>query len=292
MRLLCVDNGYGDTKVKTSDRLYKFNSKVQQAINNEGTVIQFNGVNYQIGLGQDDICMDKSNSIVHQLCLLKAIAENTEDKEEINLMLDLPLTHYYNVEYRNEFKESVLTNKTFKYNGKIRSINIVQIEACPQGLSSLYANNTDIYKNKIIGIIDIGVLTIDGCVVDNLKPIKETIFSINYGTLILENKIKTALNQEFMLNIQNYKMPYIIQNGLSDIEGANIVIQNCIEDYFCNIKREMMAKNWSLETLNILGIGGGCILLNDMLSIHFKYIPSQNPIYDNVLGLWKIGERL
>lgn len=290
--LLCVDNGYGKTKVKTNNRLYMFDSKVQTAINNDGTIIQLNGIDYQIGTGQDDICLDKSNSLVHQLCLLKTIAENTSDNEEVRLILDLPLTHYYNQECRNQFKESVYQYKTIKYNGKLKTVNVVKVEACPQGLSSLYAYGENQYKNKIIGVLDIGSLTVDGCIVNDLKPIKETIFSINLGTLILENKIKTALNQEFMLNIQDYEMPYIIKNGLSNIQGADMVIQNCIEEYFNSLKREMMAKNWSVETIDVLGIGGGSILLNDMLSLHFKYTQSNNPIYDNVLGLWNIGERL
>lgn len=292
MQLLCVDNGYGNTKIKTSNRLYQFPSKVQSAINQDGTIIQLNGIDYQVGIGQDDIDMDKSKSLVHQLCLFKAIVENIDNNEPIDLILDLPLTHYYNLEYRNTFKELICQNKNIKHNGVAKGINIAQIEVCPQGLSSLYSNNANQYKNQLIGVLDIGALTIDGCIVDNLRPIKETIFSINHGVLILENKIKTALNQEFMLNIQDYEMPYIIKNGLNKINEAERIINNCIEEYFVSLKREMLAKNWSIETLNILGIGGGCCLLEDLLSLHFNYTQSNNPVYDNVLGLWNIGARL
>jgi plasmid segregation protein ParM len=292
LRIVCIDNGYGDTKVKTENKLYKFTSKIQPAMNNDGSIIKYNGASYQVGTGHDDIIVDKSNSITHKLCLLKAIAENADDSEEIHVILDLPITHYYNPNYRCDMKKFIKQNDTINYNDTQKKINVKQIDIYPQGLASLYANDITQYTNRIIGILDIGALTIDGCIIDNLKPIKESMFSINLGTKILENKIKTKLNQDLLLNLQDYTIPYIIKDGIKNTPEADQIINTVIEEYMINIRREMLGKNWSLEVLDIIGVGGGCLLLKDFLELHFNYTESNNPIYDNVLGLWNIGKAL
>jgi plasmid segregation protein ParM len=290
--LVCIDNGYGDTKVKTSEKLYKFNSKIQSVMNNDGSIIKYDNINYQVGTGHDDIIVDKSNSLTHKLCLLRAIAENAEDGNDLHIMLDLPLTHYYNVSYRNELRKFLQQNELIIYNGTPMKINIERIDIYPQGLVSLYANNVTNFSNKIVGIIDIGAVTIDGCIIDNLKPIKESMFSINLGTKILENQVKTKLNQELLLNLQDYQMPYIIKDGIEKIPEAEEIITKVIEEYLVLLKREMMGKNWSLDTLNIFGVGGGSQILKDFMEINFNYTESNNPVYDNVLGLWNIGKAL
>ena len=207
MILVCIDNGYGDTKVKTLDRLYKFSSKIQPVMNNDKNILKYNGTIFQVGTGHDDIMTDKSNSLTHILCLLRAIAENSNDSDNLHVMLDLPLIHYYNENYRDSLAELLKQNETIIYNGIPKKINIDRIDIYPQGLVSLYANDITRYCNQIIGLIDIGAVTIDGVIIDNLKPIKESMFSVNLGTKILENKVKTALNQELLLNLQDYEIP-------------------------------------------------------------------------------------
>jgi plasmid segregation protein ParM len=261
-------------------------------MSNDGSIIKYDGISFQVGTGLDDIDVDKSNSLTHKLCLLKSIAENIVDNDEIHVLLDLPLTHYYNINYQNNIKNFLKQNETIVYNGTPKKSNIKRIDIYPQGLVSLYANDITEYSNKKIGILDIGAVTIDGCIVDNLKPIKETMFSINLGTKILENKIKTKLNQELLLNLQDYDIPYIVKDGIKSIPEAEQIITDVIEEYMIFIRREMLGKNWSLEVLDILGVGGGVILLNDFLELYFNYIESNNPIYDNVLGLWNIGKAL
>jgi hypothetical protein len=283
---ICIDDGYGSTKVKTIDSLYKFESKSQIAMNNDGTIIRFYGKNYQVGTGLDDISMDKMNNDnpTHKLCILRPIAENVPENQDTYVILDLPLTHYYNDEYKNDMKKFLLETKSILFNGKEKKVNI-------------YSTDITQYSNRVVGILDIGALTTSGVIIDNLKPVKNSMFSIDFGTKILENKIKTNLNQALLLNLQDYSVPYIIKDGFKHLtnvekEISEMIIAKTIEEFFMTLKRQMLANNWILDELDILGVGGGVLTLKDYLYTYFHYAEIDNPIYANVLGLWNIGKAI
>jgi hypothetical protein len=289
MKLCAIDNGYYETKVKTEDRMYKFQSKIQKATD-ENNTISYEGETYTIGEGKDDLLNNKTQGYVHKLCTLRALAEQTEDEEDFNLILDLPLIHYYNDDFRDEFKALMSKTEVIRHNGKLKKINIKKCSIIPQGLAALYANNISEHKEKMVAVLDIGGLTIDGCIVENLKPIKESMFTINLGTKILENRIKTALNKKYLLNIQDYEIPYIMQDGIKGID-CNTVIQSVYEEYFETLTREMITKNWSVETLKMLGIGGGILRLQDTINFYYNnFKVSANPVFDNVTGIYNIGK--
>lgn len=294
--LVCVDNGYDSTKVRTNNMITKFKSRIEKATGEhfEKDVIEYNGEKYIVGQGTDDISNDKTQGLVHKLCTLKALGDLTNVTQEFDLIVDLPLNHYRNKDARERFKEYIGEKiNVIKQNGITKKIIINKCTVLPQGISALYSNPSA-YKDKVIGIIDIGGLTIDGCIVEDLKPIKETIFTINKGVTILENRIKTLLNQYFFLNIQDYEMPYILKNGIPNREKeSKAIIDNAIDEHFEGVLRELKAKNWSLETLELLGIGGGMITFKDVIT---KYLPnlkvSDNPVYANVNGLYAIGRMI
>jgi hypothetical protein len=288
--LMCVDNGFKYTKVATASGTYRFASRIQKATALDKNVITYGIIDYQVGSGSDDLQADKTSSLISKLCLLRALAE--QDADDFDLILDLPIGHYYNEDFRERFGENMGKSEEILYNGKKRNIRIRSAKVFPQGLAALYAGDINDYKDKAIGILDIGGLTIDGCVIDNLKPLKETIFSANFGTIILENRIKTALNSAFLLNVQDYEVPYLIHSGIDEIPESKAVIDAAVHEYFAALKREMIAKNWSIDTLEIVGTGGGSALLRDYLELHFHYTQTENPICGNVLGLYRIGDSL
>jgi plasmid segregation protein ParM len=291
---VCIDIGNADVKVKTATQLVKFKSSIQPAFSDDGDVIKLRGNRFQVGAGYPDISLDKSNSLSFELYFLKALADCTEDEYgEFHVFLDLPLLHFYNVSYRDELSKKLLGEHNFEYNGKKKKICVVRIDYYPQGLIALFANDITNYCDRIVGIVDIGGLTVDAIVVDNLSPIKDSMFSINQGTIILENNVKTRLNQEFLLNLQGYEIPYIIREGKSNrIPNSDRVINQVIEEYFTTLKLEMDKRNWSTETIDIIGIGGGALLLKDYLELNFNYTQTPNPPYDNVLGLWELSRRI
>jgi hypothetical protein len=115
-------------------------------------------------------------------------------------------------------------------------------------------------------------------------------FSLNRGTLILENRIKTALNEAFLLNVSDYEIPYMIASGgIAAVPESKAVIESAIQEFVGQIRREMVVKGWSCETLPIVGIGGGAELLKDYLETVFIYEETGNPMFDNAIGLYELG---
>lgn len=291
--ILAIDNGYDDTKVKTNEKIYKFKSKIKKTNGNfqDNNIIEYEGEAYNVGDGTNDFFNDKTQGITHKLCVMRALAENIKEDISVNLLLDLPLIHYFNKDFRDEFHDYMSKLDDFKYNKIDKKIKINNCLVIPQGLSALYAYDISQYENKMLGIIDIGGKTIDGCIIDNLHPLKESMFTINLGTKILENKVKTALNQRFLLNIQDYQVPYILKN--EETSEFKYTIEEVFQEYFNEILQEIIQKNWSVETTDILGIGGGCLLVKDRVDFYLpKFSITNNPVYDNVIGLYNIGREL
>lgn len=290
MQICAIDNGYYDTKVKTHNKLFKFRSKIQpytdEDINNS-TILEYNNKKYLIGHGKDTLEIKKTNNLIHKICTISSLSQVTHDTaEDFKIIVALPIGHYLNKKFREEYKNYIANPNMLyvKINNQEKYISIKDIVVFMQGAASLYAYDTSQYQNNIIGLIDFGGLTVDGCIFHNLNPIPESIFTINAGTLILYNKIKTAINKAKCLNVQDYEVPYLINK-------ENPIIQNVINEHFQSILREMRAHNWSIETLNILGIGGGIIGIKNIIK---KYLPnfkiSTNPIYDNVLGMYNVAK--
>ena len=292
---VAIDNGYSDTKVKTQSSISSFKSRVEKTTGEilEKNLIEYMGEKYLIGHGKDDISNDKTKGITHKLCTLKALSDLTENQEEFELILDLPLIHYKNKNFRDEFERYMSTPavNSVVHGQKYKKLIVRKCTVVPQGIAALYAYDVRQYKNKVIAVLDFGGLTIDGCIVENLKPIKDSMFTINAGSIIFENKIKTTLNEKFFLNVQDYEIPSLIENGVpGSVEESKMIIQKVYDEHFSEVIREMRAKNWSLETISILGIGGGVLKFENVVS---RYLPrlkqSESPVYDNVIGLYNIG---
>ncbi len=286
MEICAIDNGYFSTKVKSKDQIFKFRSKIQKFKGElNADTFEIENVQYTIGTGNDSIEIKKNNDKVHKLCTLAGLSKLTDGVGEFKTMVALPMAHYLNRDFREQFK-NYLSNPSITHichQNKKKVIIIREMQVFMQGAAALYAYNPNQYKN-LIAVVDIGGLTTNGCIFENLKPIPESMFTINTGMLVLYNKIKATLNQKKSLNIQDYEIPYLIK------QKENIP-REIISKHVQTIIREMRIHNWSVETLPMLGIGGGIIELEDTLK---EYLPnlqiSYNPLYDNVLGLYNIGK--
>lgn len=295
-QLCATDNGYHDTKVKIENRTWKFNSKVQSTNedNIEGNFLEYEGEKYRIGVGQEDINICKTQDQVHKICTLAALAQTMQglETQEFKLVVGLPLMHYRNKGIRETFKEYISrpTIQTVRYNSFKKNIIIKDTLVFAQGGAALYAdlNRQTDYKNSLVAILDWGGLTINGFIAEQMQPIPETMFTVNLGTLILNNKIRTAINEKLGFNVQDYEIPYLLKHAPI---GVGKIINDVQEQHFSELKKEMLKKNWSLETLKIIGVGGGFLVAGEHTHKHLPAVEvSHDPVYANVKGLYNVGQ--
>ena len=277
MKIVSIDNGYFATKVLANNQLQKINSKYTEDIDGE---FEYQGKRYSFGHGVYNIDHNKTDNELHKLLTYYILSKLTIQPEEYKLVLSLPMLHYKS--QKEKFKEYIEGERLIKtrVKGEGKMFKIADSVVFLQGAGALYANNPMEYKGKIIVLLDIGGLTAQGAIFEDLKPIPETMFTIDAGGIILNNKIKTKLNEKYGLNIQDYEIPHL--------EGYKEDIETITREHFSSIVLEMKKKNWSIETLPILTTGGGSIKM--MVDKHLpRAIKTNDPIYDHVKGLQRVG---
>jgi len=205
MKKVSIDNGYFATKVIINNELVSVKSKYTEE--SEG-IFEYEGRRFNFGHGSYNIEHDKSNNELHKLMTYYILSKLTQYQEEFKLVLSLPMLHYKS--QRESFKEYIQGEGIIrtKIKDQEKAFRITDSVIFLQGAGALYANNPMEYKGRLIGLLDIGGLTAQGAIFEDLKPIPETIFTVDQGGIILNNKIKTKLNEKYMLNIQDYEVPY------------------------------------------------------------------------------------
>jgi hypothetical protein len=296
-QLCAIDNGFGDTKFKTEDLMSKFKSRVQIATEDlNSSIIEYEGIRYKIGSGQDDIGLQKTRKEIHRLCTIAALSQSmNEDTKEFRVVVGQPLMQYKNKEAREEFRKYVAMPETTintKLNNKPKKIIIRDSIVFAQGAAALYSDTNKLqeYKKGLIAVVDWGSITINGFICEGLNPIPDTMFTENLGITILFDRIKTAINSRLSLNVQDYEIPYLLNSTLREME---VIIREVEDEHFEDIIKVMRKKNWSVETISMLGVGGGFLVVKDIYRKFFGSLEiSQNPVYANVIGMFNVGRMI
>jgi plasmid segregation protein ParM len=277
--------------------LYSIRSKIQQTedlIKQENTyVLEIDQKKYAIGEGAEQytIDLDKTNNEFYRLLNLTGIGLIFNHEEKIiNLVTNYPL-NLFNKENKEKFEEHLKTEGciNYKVNNEEKNIWIKNCLVFPQTLPVIYVNQV---LNQTVAILDIGGLTAQGVVTKNKNMIQSSVFTENLGILVLQYKIKKELNSKYNINLQDYQLGDIIKNGLSrDVKRSKSLINEICEEHVKEIIKQMQLTGWNIEDLYILATGGGSLFLSEYLK---KYIPnlqfSNDPVRDNVKGLWKVAE--
>jgi hypothetical protein len=295
MQICAINSGYWDTKAYEGRKLFKFRTKMDMAqnsiINSVNTSrIICDGQEYIIGDGAEKYTLeyDKTNSLIHKLATYYALSKYTELREEYRVMVALPLNVYstLRVQYESYLRSRDYVQLTV--DGVKKHIWLQDVKCFPEGPAALYANDPQRYRDEPIGILDIGSLTVNGCIMQNLNLVKESIFTVNAGTIILYSKLQRELNSRYLTNLREYQMQQIVSHGM---KGSDELIRETITFHLQEIILEMRKKNWPVESIRILLTGGGSVLLQEYLS---KMLPGsflgQDPVYDNVKGLYEIAK--
>lgn len=301
--LVAIDNGYWDTKVYDGQNRFSFRSRVEKGNDlfstNNTHLIFFNGEEYLVGEGASmkDLNHDKTNNDLHKLCTYTALARLSNlIGTEFKIVVGYPLTFY--ASQKEVFSHYLMEDSKKQWveieiDGELKRFKIIDCLVLPQGAGALYSNPSE-YENKLVGIIDIGGLTINGCLFENLNIIKKSIFTVDMGIYNLYNTIKKELESNFGISVFDYEIPHIITQGYINEFNEHQpeideFIQNILDKHVFEIKNILEENNWSLRT-DILLVGGGSILLAKYFKKHIpKSTLSPDPVWQNVIGFYNVG---
>lgn len=303
MNIITVDAGKFQTKGLLKNKGVRFRTKMEEiddnaSVDNKNNYISWKGKHYLLGEGARYVDYEiNKHKLQHKLAIYTACAKLLEnDKSDpFNLIVLSPLSMYVNQQAREEFRQFILNNNRaeFGLNGEHINLQINDVtifaEACGVPIS-----NPDKFKNKTVGLLDIGGLNVNGMIFKDMKPVKGTHFTENLGSLIIMEKIRKELNKEIDgANIQEYQMDYILREGyyLGNETISREIINSLLADHFKEILQVVKASNWDTKGLDIVVAGGGSLDLGlDNIKLHIPQAQMSNdPLWDNCRGGNMVG---
>ena len=305
-KLISVDSGKYATKAylkgetKETSKKISFRTKMDET--NEDTasdarscVFEYNGKRVLLGDEAETVDYEKSKAKdIHKFATYAAIAQLTEDGDEVILTIGCPLSIFNNVEERKQYKEYMVDEGriTVYLNGKTKSFTIKAAMVCPEGSGIIYKNPAR-YKNSLIGVVDIGGLNSNCCIYDRLHPVKSTCFTTNLGANVMRNELKQRLNSVFPeANIADWQMEDVISKGFikSHKEESASIISEFLQRHVTNIIEECKKKGWDIKNIDFIFVGGGSKLFStEIQKIITDAEISENAEWDNVEGFAEIG---
>ena len=317
-RYIAIDSGKSFTKVavltNASKKEYKteaFRTAFEENATfedeypgNNTYIVGFEGETYKVGkTAIIPAELDSSKKqFVHKLCTMLAIARECNDKEidEVSVAIGIPVDAYLVVAERNAYRDYIVPagEHTVKYrdlDGSIieKTFNIVQRFVYPETIGAIFTPGIDFKES--VGVLDIGYLNVNmtiynGGDVDTLSRRTTT-----KGANFLVSGLAQELSNEFQTSIAKAKAADIIcgdhtlkfRNPAPEKEiRSKEITDRYIASYVKDMIEEIRTKNWSLDVMQLVIIGGGSMMIKNELMEAFgaaTVIP-ENATYTNVIG--------
>ncbi|MBE6070081.1 MAG: ParM/StbA family protein [Clostridium lundense] len=270
MDIISINAGYWETKVISEQGRFKFDSTATKGVDDHYRGVDINGTTYKVGEGKRDISLDKEQNDIQLACIGEALERCKFNM--CNLVTSLPYVVYVNDDKRRMYEDKLL---------KFEKVNKVTtyIECAAAQLADL-----NWYKGKLVALHDVGGLTINTMIFEDGKLISGTADSFNLGTIILDNKIKTALKSKTYENYTDYQIPYLFESLDPIIKK---VISEQITEHFEEFFQELKKKGYP-DNINRRFTGGGALRLKDYIHQHNWHI-GEEPQWENALGQYAFG---
>lgn len=304
MNIITVDAGKFQTKGLLKNKGIRFRTKMEEiddsvgVENNKNYYVKWNGKHILLGEGARHVDYEvNKHKLQHKLATYIACTKLLDEHiiNPFNLVVLAPLSMYTNQQAKEEFRQFILNDNMaeFELNGKSVKLNINNVtifaEACGVPIS-----NPDKFRNRTVGLLDIGGLNVNGMIFKDMKPVTGTHFTENLGSLIVMEKIRKELNRGIEgANIQEYQMDDILKSGyyLGDKVISKEIIDSLLSDHFKEILQVAKASNWDTKGLDIVVAGGGSLDLTlNNIQLHIPQTQiSGNPVWDSCKGGNTVG---
>lgn len=194
-----------------------------------------------------------------------------EDVMHIQLAVGLPPAHYgtQNKTFTQYFKGRDIVK--FEYCGKPYSVYIEDAVCFPQAYAAAVTMLQALINHPKVLILDIGGFTADYLMMKNGKVDLSTCDSLENGVILLYNKIRSKVNAELDLLVEESDVDAIL-SGKNDTYDPQIVrivewqAQEFVSDLFSTLRERML----DLRTSKVVFVGGGAILLRKQIQASGK----------------------
>lgn len=279
MVLLAINTGFYNTKIKVAN-IKEMHETRALAVTDGTKTIKLAGTLYEIGEGPRDIS-NKATSKVSYICskynLLKYGDSDTQ------LAVALPMNLFLNKTYRSSYEQGFLGVHEGIVDGQQNMVNVTKCICYAEGAAA-YLKYKNVLGDKLVAIVDIGGNTINVMIYDHGKIVKSSITTLDLGMIKLERRIKDEINIHKAWNLQDYEIRDVLEN-----KECEDITNRLISEHISKLKNELVEKQYNIERLTFFFTGGGSNTLREKLEASFnRVIVSEDAIYDNVDGLYKV----
>ena len=305
--LASVDSGKFATKWTNGNKRGMFRTTLE-AIESfdptlQGNYVEFEGGKYQMSQESGRVDTETSKArLVHKLSIYIALSQmKIKEEQKINLVIGCPSNLCKNQVERQEYAEYIKGDGVIEIsiNKKDYTFYINDVLVLPEGSGIIFRDeNYDKYSEELIGVVGIGGLNMQGTIYMECDPVDSSIFTLNSGTDNLYVEIKSALNRMKKDGVTNnysdlqisYKIKYLNdqeKNGLSDEEIQ--VIKTIMRKQLDKAFAEMNSKQWNINGMKLVFTGGGSLLMKPVIE-EMGYEISEDPVFDDCIGFYEVGE--
>lgn len=294
MTFIKIDAGKHTTKAEYNGVRISFDSKMDKGIAQFGSdTVVFDNTSYIVGeeANSYDLALSK-NTFQHKVLIYTAIGKLIKNESKIDIAIGIPLTLYFNEVEKEEYIKNISNNNqpiNIEINGERKYFIIDNVIVCPEALGGSL-NDFSNSKKIIRGAIDLGGLNANGIIYDKGRPVRNSLFTLNKGTHILESELQTEITSKTGRLLENYVLKDYLVRGCKDPVIQNIIDEHCIK-FIKDIERECLKKNWNLFDIEIYLMGGGSILLEKYLDARFKTPVFARDTFANVEAFGIFGEK-
>lgn len=317
-RYISVDSGKNGTKVciLRKDRIEKFSfstrmdeGNMQDVPEANTYIVEFAGKVVKIGDGANKQAPYETTkqSDIHKLSTLAAIALKVDNGDRVNVVIGCPLTIYENVTQRENYKNYMLPEGEIKIKVKVgtivheRTFTIAKKMVCPEGSGIIYLKMAE-FKNKFIGVVDLGGLNMNASVYRNLIIQHSFSVTADMGSNKLCVGLAQALNSAYSTNVSAEWVDYMLKTEPREsrkVKSRHVpeaakespsFIDKYIKDHVNGILDELTKSNWDLMNTDLVFIGGTSGLLKEDFEevLNDDVFVPKDPAWINALGWLKV----
>ncbi len=267
--LIAID--HGNKQLKTIHKTFTSALKVSDTRPPFGEdVLEYQGKYYSLTGNRIPYLRDKTVDERFFVLTLFAVAFEIEeagaysDDEiiDVQLAVGLPPAHFG--AQADKFEQYFLGRDVvaFTFRGKPYEIYINKAVCFPQAYAATIPIYDRLQKSSKAVVVDIGGFTADYLVFKNGEPDLDACDSLENGVIILYNNIKSKLNGELDLLLEESDIDAILKGDSDDFEEEVIqIVKHQAQGFINDLVGKLRERMIDLRTGKTIFIGGGAILL-------------------------------
>ena len=292
-----------------TDKFVKFETAYDKAIGTGNVpaghyVVELDGEEYLVGPSASNTSSGTTDkaTLVHKLAAYCVLDQFCDNGDEVVVAIGAPISTTLSKEQVEKFKAYIFPTKQLTLKVKTadkgmstKTITIKNVSVCAEGSGII---NLDTRLQQVrCGVIDIGGKNINCCTFENSFSKTATAFTANFGAIKFKSDLRQAINNQFGTELTDATMNDVLKyGGVPTGNFNNPVRQDTVQfvseykqAFFDNIISQCKAKDWDIDYMYVVFVGGGSMLFGTEIA---KAFGDRAVVYDdadmmNVAGFLK-----